>query len=294
VTHLRFNNRGKHMSLSWTLPASPHLAHVFVKRTRGGSCSTGLHDGVTIGSTGVHTRAVDTTAVPGNRYCYTVFVTNKAGRRSSADDTGLVAMPDHTPPPAVKHVAMSLSGSAVVLSWSPAPSATHYLVMRGPAGACPTRSDAAAALAKPFAATFTDTTAKAGTAYCYAVFPVDKYGNVQHTATAFATATVPAPAPKPAATPAPAASYSSSAPFASIVALMVAAVAIAVVAFSLILLAALRLQARMRGDVYQPSRVRGGALRVQLGHADARALIIPAALGVGAMLLALAVAILVL
>jgi hypothetical protein len=296
VTHLRFDNNGRYMTLTWKLPtSSTHLAHVYVKRTRDGGCSTGLSDGVTIGSTDVHSRTVDTTAVPGYRYCYTVFVVNAAGRRSSADNTPLVSMPDHTPPPAVKNVQTRVSGSSVVVSWSAAPGAARYLVMRGPAGACPAHSDAQAALAKPSAAGFTDTTAKPGTAYCYAVFPVDKYGNVRHTSTSFAKATVPAPTPKPVVKPVPASSHaSSSTPFASIIALMVAAVAIAVVAFSLILLAALRVQARMRGEPYQPSRARGGALRIQAGHDDARALVVPAALGVGAMLLALAVAMLVL
>jgi hypothetical protein len=268
---------------------------VYVKRTSDRGCSTGLRDGVTIGSTDVHARAVDTSAVTGHRYCYTVFVVNKAGRRSSADNTPLVGMPDKTPPPAVADVKARVSGSNVIVSWHAAPTAARYLVMRGPAGECPTHSDADTALAKPTAATYTDTTAKPGTTYCYAVFPVDKHGNVRHTSTSSATAAVPAPAPKQAVTPAPAASpASSSTSFASIVVLIVAAVAMAVVAFSLILLAALRLQARMRGGVYQPSRARGGALRLHAGGFDARALVIPAALGVGAMLLALAIAMLVL
>ena len=280
------------MTLAWKLPAARNLAHVYVQRTHGG-CATGLRDGMRIGSIAVRTHTVDKTAVPGVQYCYTVFVTNRAGGRSSADDTGPVRMPDHKPPPAVKEVTAHVSGSAVVVSWSAAAGAAHYLVMRGPAAACPTHSDAPLALGKPTATTFTDTTAKAGAAYCYAVFPVDNHGNVRQTSTISAIATVPRPTPKPAAASTPVASHSSSTSFASIVALMVAAVAIAVVAFSLILLAALRVQARMRGGAYQPSRARGGAVRVA-GHYDARALVIPAALGVGAMLLALAVAMLVL
>jgi hypothetical protein len=295
VTHLSFNNHGKHITLTWTLP-SGHLAHVYVKRTGDGGCSTGLHDGVTVGGTAVRTHTVDTTAVTGHRYCYTVFVVNTAGRRSSADNTPLVRVPDHTPPPAVAQVTAKASGSGVVVSWSAARGAALYLVMRGPASACPSHSDAQTALATKISAlTYTDATAKPGTAYCYAVFPADKHGNVRQTSTTSAFATVPRPAPAPVVKPVPAASNtSSSTPFASVVALMVAAVAIAVVAFSLILLAALRLQARMRGGAYQPSRARGGALRVQAGHYDARALVIPAALGVGAMLFALAVAMLVL
>ncbi|MGN6380011.1 MAG: hypothetical protein ACTHNU_13745 [Gaiellales bacterium] len=301
MTDLRAHNTGAHMVLTWRLPADRDMRGVWVVRTLAADgCATTLHGGMQIGTRLVRSRAVDNTAVPRTRYCYTVFVTDTAGHRSSADDTGPVAMPDRTPPAPVAHVTADVSGSDVVVSWSPAKGASHYLVMRGAADACPTAPRRRSAIAKTTGLRFTDTSAKPGGGYCYAVFAVDAAGNPQTTPSTAPPITLSrASTPKVAkpggpthhvVTPSRASAGSGSGPLASEVARIVAAIAVAVVVFGGIVLAGLRLQNRRRTAVYGPSRSRGGAARLQLSDYDTRALVIPAALGVAGLLLVLALA----
>lgn len=317
VTDLMLNNHvGSYVKLSWKLPAANNLKKVYVLRTAAAACSSTIHDGTLIGSTLVRTSAVDKHPVPGTRYCYTVFVTNLAGQRSAANEYR-GGLPDRIPPLPVRSVHAAPSGSAIKVTWSKAPTATHYIVLRTAAGACATSSsDKTATRLGGLHAIFTtlsatDTTAQPGQPYCYSVFPVDGKGNVQKTAKVNSGA-VTGPGAAPSVTPTPpvthptahaTAARSGSRLISSAVAQIVAAVGVAVVVFGLIILGGLKLQGsftmpempgRRRQNEYQYGRSRNGAaMRLHLGDYDTRALVIPAVLGVGLLLIVAAVAALV-
>jgi hypothetical protein len=175
--------------------------------------------------------------------------------------------------------------------------ANHYLVMRGAGGGCPVAVSTASAR-KASRPTLTDATAKPGAAYCYSVYPVDAYGNVQKTGATSNTVTVGAVATgaTPVASTGPATSGSakpSNDAFSSQLSRMVAAVGAATFVFGLIMLIGIRLQGssgRRRVESFYYPRHRGGLARVALDQYDARALVIPAVLFVGLIVLAAAAA----
>jgi hypothetical protein len=315
VTDLVLNNRlGAFVKLSWTLPQSSNLKKVYVLRTPASQCSSGITDGMLVGgTTAVRTSATDRTAVPGTKYCYTVFVTNTAGKRSPANEIK-GARPDLTPPPVVTRVQAAPLGSAIKVTWSPAPTATHYIVLRTAGGACASSPSTTGAtrLGGPkgtFATpTATDSTARPGQTYCYSVFPVDVHGNVQKTAASSTSVGLSATPPPGGSSTSPPITgttppgKSSNHLISSAVAQIVAAVGVAVIVFGLIVLAGLKLQGSFslperptrRTQGYPYGRPRNGmAMRLHLSDYDTRALVIPAVLGLGALLVIAAVAALV-
>ena len=142
------------------------------------------------------------------------------------------------------------------MTWSKAPTATHYIVLRTAAGACATSSRTAGATrlsgptGKFTTLSATDTTAKPGQQYCYSVFPVDAKGNVQKTAKVNSGAvTVTAPGGGTSTGGSTTTHHTTTASvksgsrlISSAVAQIVAAVGVAVIVFGLIILGGLKLQ----------------------------------------------------
>jgi hypothetical protein len=231
-------------------------------------------------------------------YCYSVFVVDTAGKVSPTNSTGLIALPDQIPPPPVRSVTARAAGGHIVLTWPRAAGADHYFVMRGANGICPKALSVTAAT-KAIGTTYTDATAKPGVSYCYSVFAADQAGNVQHkpaTSKAVSLATTQpvtsttGPTPKPAAQADPVTSNQS---FAAKASRMIAAVGAATLVFGLILLIGIRLQGssgRRRVQSFYYPRQRSTVARVALDRYDPRALVIPAMLVVGLIILAAAAA----
>jgi hypothetical protein len=298
VSNLRVDNtRAKGLLISWQLPPANDIAKVYVRRTLGTPCASGPYDGAPVGTTTPRSAQWDTAAQLGVHYCYSVFVVDTGGKVSPTNSTGLVALPDHTPPAPVTNVTARASGGQVVVAWPAAKGADHYIVMRGPSGSCPTTVNAGAALGKPAGTSLTDSTAKPGAAYCYSVFSADKAGNVQHQAATSNSVSLPKPQPvaattgaAPKTTPDPPASNQS---FAAKASRMIAAVGAATLVFGLILLIGIRLQGssgRRRVESFYYPRQRSTVARVALDRYDPRALVIPAMLAVGLIILAAAAA----
>lgn len=286
-------------------------------RTPAASCSTGITDGTRIGSTAPRTSAIDSTARVSTRYCYTVFVFNSAGERSPAS-TKVGVIRDRTPPLPVSSVQAAMSGSAAIkVTWTRANTAVHYIVLRTAAGACATslKAKGATRLGGPngkfTGLSATDPTAKPGQQYCYSVFPVDAKGNVQKTAKVNSgSVTAPGGGTSTGGSTGPTHTTTQSGPaksgsrlISSAVAQIVAAVGVAVIVFGLIILGGLKLQGsftmpefpgRRRQNGYPYGRSRNaGVMKLHLGDYDTRALVIPAVLGVGLLLVVAAVAALV-
>ena len=124
----------------------------------------------------------------------------------------------------------------------------------------------------------------AGEHYCYAVFAVDKAGNVSAAGDSqpfTASATTPPPATQPStppSTPPAAQSQPASSPvIPAELARLVAAIAVAVIVFGVIVLGGIRIlqNPRRREQWTYDNRTTPGAPRITIERYDARALVIP-------------------
>ncbi len=211
VANLRVNvHTPGQITLTWELVDAPQVAHVFVKRGPANQCPTFplQKSARTIGSFDPRTRAVDTTAKDGIRYCYAVFTLDNAGNwakpgRHMARNPG-----DTTPPAAVGDVTVIPAGShGVTLSWTNPTGVVEVAVIRAAGAGCAQKpADGAPIGDRQLRSSQTDASAKPGSTYCYSVFAFDAAGN--RSKAAAEPATVPA-APRPAP-PAPSAQAGSS------------------------------------------------------------------------------------
>jgi hypothetical protein len=174
-----------------------------------------------------------------------------------------------------------------VVAWTAATgNPNDYIVRRSASGHCPP-GPTRAHLVNPVGAgttTVTDDTAVAGKHYCYAVFAVDKAGNVSAAGDSqpfTASATTPPPATQPStppSTPPAAQSQPASSPvIPAELARLVAAIAVAVIVFGVIVLGGIRIlqNPRRRQQWTYDNRTTPGAPRITIERYDARALVIP-------------------
>jgi hypothetical protein len=102
VTDVQAVASGGHIELTWRNPASlAGVASIVVRRGAASACPTGPADGARIGGAGVRDTQIDTTAKPGQAYCYRVFVVNSGGQ-SQESMTHTQTAP---PAPATSHPA---------------------------------------------------------------------------------------------------------------------------------------------------------------------------------------------
>jgi hypothetical protein len=274
------------ITMLWTNPGANDLAEIIVRRGPVGDCPKTITEGRPIGDTTIRTSQTDHHAGRASGYCYSVFAVDKAGQ-ASIPVARSVAPPDLTPPSAPTGVVVSGTPGHVVVAWTAATgNPNDYIVRRSASGHCPP-GPTRAHLVNPVGAgttTVTDDTAVAGKHYCYAVFAVDKAGNVSAAGdsqpfTASATTRPPATQPSmPPSTPPAAQSQPASSPvIPAELARLVAAIAVAVIVFGVIVLGGIRIlqNPRRRQQWTYDNRTTPGAPRITIERYDARALVIP-------------------
>ena len=275
------------ITMLWTNPGAKDLAEIIVRRGPAGDCPKTITAGRRIGGTTIRESQTDQAASRASGYCYSVFAVDKAGQMTLPPTALSKAPPDVTPPGAPTGVVVSGTPGHVVVDWTAATGKPQdYIVRRSASGGCPP-GPLRAALIRTVGAgttTVTDNHAMAGARYCYAVFAVDKAGNVSHAGDSqpfTASATTPPPATQPSTrppTPPAAQSQPASSPvIPAELARLVAAIAVAVIVFGGIVLAGIRIMQnpRRREQWTYDNRTTPGAPRITIERYDARALVIP-------------------
>jgi hypothetical protein len=276
--------RAGQITIAWNLPAAHDLAQIIVRRAPAHQCPKTISSGTQVGGKGIRTRQTDKSASNAAGYCYSVFALDTASHASSPAAKS-IAPPDLTPPGAPTGVTASGTAGHVVVAWTAAGgNPADYIVRRSASGHCPPEATRATPIDVVGAGTtsVTDTSADAGRTYCYAVFAVDKAGNVSTAAgdsqlLRLSTPTRTAPTtPKPPPTQ-PAHSQSSSPVVPAELARLVAAIAVAVIVFGVIVLGGIRIlqNPRRRQQWTYDNRTTPGAPRITIERYDARALVIP-------------------
>jgi hypothetical protein len=257
--------------LSWTLPAASDLGKVVVLRSVVPKCPAALTEGTPIGGTGRRSTQVDRKAVPGTAYCYAIYVIDTAGHTSPrALKFGEVPIPA---PSAVTTVTATPNPAqhSITLAWAASQHATGYRVYRTVGATC---STAGQPIATQPARGYVDATAKAGTTYCYSVVAVGAAKKVAKPATSGPTefASVTKPKAPPATTPV---TKNSPGLLGSSIVRLAAAVGSGIVIFGLLVLLAVRLLPRLRGDSWEYGGGALGTVRGALQRYDTGALVIP-------------------
>jgi hypothetical protein len=290
------------ITLVWANPGAKDLAEIVVRRAPIGDCPKTPSDGIPVGGTTIRTSQTDRDAGRASGYCYAVFAVDRQGNASGPVQRSLTP-PDLTPPSTPTGVIVKGAPGHVVITWAaPAGHPQDYIVRRSASGGCPPHPTSAQLVDTVGApnTSVTDPNAKAGTPYCYAVFAVDKSGNVSHAGdskpfTASAPAPSPAPTPTPpATTTTPPAAHSAPASkplLPAEVMRLVAALAVALIVFGGIVLGGIRLlQNPRRRDDWTYGRAAGAPRIITIDRYDTRALVIPAVIVVVGLLLMVALA----
>jgi hypothetical protein len=270
------------VTLAWQNPSPPDLAMNIVRRGPPHDCPKTPTGGVRIGGTTIRARQTDHDAASPAGYCYTVFALDTAFNFSPPIARSL-APPDLTPPSAPTNVTVSGNAGRVIIRWAPAlghPAA--YVIRRSAQGHCPTQPTHGAAIdAVPAAGTsVVDAHAAAGTAYCYAVFAVDKSQNVSRPGDSKLYLVQPKQSHVVAA-PTPASGTPASSGAAE-VARVVAAIAAGVIVFGVIVIGGILVLDgdRRRTAVRYGDRAIPGFPQLSVERFEARALIIPCLLAI--------------
>ena len=289
------------ITMLWTNPGANDLAEIIVRRGPAGDCPKTITQGRRIGGTTIRESQTDHAARRASGYCYSVFAVDTAGQMTLPPTALSKAPPDVTPPSAPTGVLVSGHPGHVVITWMASTgNPQNYIVRRSASGRCPpgpTRATPVNAVGSN-TTTVTDDGALAGAHYCYAVFAVDKVGNVSHAGdsqpfTASATTSPPATQPStPPSTPPAAQSHPASSPvIPAELARLVGAVAVAVIVFGAIVLGGIRiLQAPRRRQQWTYGRPAGAPRIITIDRYDTRALVIPAVIIVLGLLLIVALA----
>jgi hypothetical protein len=294
------NHHAGQITFAWTNPGAKDLNQIVVRRGPARDCPKTTAEGLGIGGTAIRTSQTDAHAGRPSGYCYSVFAVDRQGNVSPPAARSLTP-PDLTPPSTPTGVTASGTPGHVVVTWSASTGHPQdYIVRRSSSGGCPP-GPTRAALVKVVGAdttTVNDTTALAGVHYCYAVFAVDKAGNVSHPGDS-QPFTVIAPTPTPTSTPTPPTStppvahseQTSSSLVPAEAARLVAAIAVAVIVFGGIVLGGIRLlQNPRRRDDWAYGRAAGAPRIITIDRYDTRALVIPAVIVVVGLLLMVALA----
>lgn len=270
------------ITLAWKNPSPPDLAMNIVRRGPAHDCPKTPTGGIRIGGTSIRTRQTDDDAPSPAGYCYTVFALDTAFNFSPPIARSL-APPDLTPPSAPTNVTVSGNAGRVIIRWAPAlghPAA--YVIRRSAQGHCPAQPTHGAAIdAVPATGTsVVDDKAAAGTAYCYAVFAVDKARNVSPPGDSRLYLVQPKQSHVVAApTPVPSPPASSGA---AEVARVVAAIAAGVIVFGVIVIGGILVLNgdRRRTAIRYGDRAVPGFPQLSVDRFEARALIIPCLLAI--------------
>jgi chitodextrinase len=277
----------RQITIAWQNPSD--LAMTVVRRGPAHACPKTPSQGTGIGGTAIRTRQTDHRVPSPAGYCYSVFALDSAYNFSPPVARSLVP-PDLTPPSPPTDIRVSGNAGRVIIRW--APSAGHpsaYVVRRSAQGHCPTRPIHGAPIdAVPATGTsVVDNGASAGTTYCYAVFAVDRSQNVSRPGDSELYLVQPTRSHVVAAAAPASASPASSG--AAEIARIVAAVAVGVIVFGLIVLGGILVLGgdRRRTALRYGDRAIPGFPSLSIDRFEARALIIPCALAILALVVVL-------
>ena len=269
------------ITIGWSNPSPPDLAMDIVRRGPSHQCPKTPSSGTRIGGTTIRTRQTDHDASSPAGYCYSVFALDTAFNFSPPVARSL-APPDLTPPSAPTDVRVSGNAGRVVIRWAAAsghPAA--YVIRRSGQGHCPTKPTHGAAIDAVAATgtTVVDANAAPGTAYCYAVFAVDRSKNVSPAGDSKLYLVQPKRSHVVAAPPASGTPASSGA---AEIARVVGAIAVGVFVFGLIVIGGIIVLGgdRRRAAIRYGDRAVPGFPQLSVDRFEARALIIPCLLAV--------------
>lgn len=162
------------VSINWTeSPATDFSAYRVYRRTS---------EPVTVSSTLIETIAAkgtlttgDTTALPGTKYYYRVFVFNKAGL-STGSNTDSITTPANAAPAAVTLAGSFTDSNSIRLTWTRSAEAdfASYRVFRAPIGSVDLTDQLVTIINSSSTDTFTDFVT--GTTMIYRVYVFDRFG----------------------------------------------------------------------------------------------------------------------